>query len=248
MHIAGRSWHSKSIQPAAAKFLEDHQLLYTASRYAREHLSLPRHIILYATMPLYAGEAAHQRDNDHSTVLGQNSSQYLTLLCLHLCLPHLLLTHATPHAFPASDSVMHRHTNMTHAAACRNKDGRLWASVLAGPLGFLQARNPTQLVATPMSRIPGDPAELNMGDHIGTLAIKLETRQRERVNGVVSANKGSVLGIEVQQSFSGCPKYIQARAIKVDDAKLQKGRHSADARVSEGDEELLDEQRDFVER
>lgn len=92
---------------------------------------------------------------------------------------------------------------------CRNKDGRLWASVLAGPQGFLQSPEPSTLAATPLTRLPGDPAELNVGEHIGTLAIKLETRQRERVNGIVKANKGGTLSIDVEQSFSGCPKYIQ---------------------------------------
>lgn len=81
--------------------------------------------------------------------------------------------------------------------------------MLAGPKGFLKAAKPTTLVASPMSRLPGDPAELNVGDHIGTLAIKLETRQRERVNGIVSENKDGRIAIAVEQSFSGCPKYIQ---------------------------------------
>ena len=92
---------------------------------------------------------------------------------------------------------------------CRNKDGQLWASVLAGPKGFIQASKPTVLVASPLTRLPGDPAELNVGDHVGTLTIKLETRQRERVNGIVTANEAGKLAIAIEQSFSGCPKYIQ---------------------------------------
>ena len=101
--------------------------------------------------------------------------------------------------------------NQAWQSQCRNKDGLLWASVLAGPRGFLKTSKPTKLVANPMTRLPGDPAELNVGDHIGTLAIKLETRQRERVNGVVSENVDGQIAIAVEQSFSGCPKYIQGR-------------------------------------
>lgn len=64
-----------------------------------------------------------------------------------------------------------------------------------------------------MTRIPGDPAELNVGDHIGTLAINLNTRQRERVNGIVSQQGGGRLEIAVEQEFAGCPKYIQGKLI-----------------------------------
>lgn len=59
-------------------------------------------------------------------------------------------------------------TNQSHAGAterfwsfdegkhfCRNKDGRLWASVLAGPQGFLQSPQPSTLTASPLYRIPG---------------------------------------------------------------------------------------------
>ena len=92
---------------------------------------------------------------------------------------------------------------------CRNQDGRLWASALAGPTGFLSSPSPSAVTVRPFRQFSGDPAELNIGDHIGTLGITLETRRRERLNGIVESKDKGSLTIAVQQSFSGCPKYIQ---------------------------------------
>jgi hypothetical protein len=58
-------------------------------------------------------------------------------------------------------------------------------------------------------RLAGDPAELNVGEHVGSLGITLQTRRRERVNGIVTHSHSDSLTLSVQQSFSGCPKYIQ---------------------------------------
>ena len=77
------------------------------------------------------------------------------------------------------------------------------------PRGFLTSDTSSSLTVSPLRQFFGDPAELGVGELIGTLGIILETRQRERLNGVVEASGGGKLRIGVQQSFSGCPKYIQ---------------------------------------
>ena len=50
------------------------------------------------------------------------------------------------------------------------------------------------------------------GSPIGLLGIELDTRRRNRLNGVIdSCNEGG-LAVSVRQSFGNCPKYIQVGA------------------------------------
>lgn len=89
--------------------------------------------------------------------------------------------------------------------------GQVWASVLVGRPGFIDARNPGSLVIRTPGR-PGDPlfAVLVPGRPIGVLGIELETRRRNRVNGnVASFDQG--LEIVITQAYGNCPKYIQRR-------------------------------------
>ena len=85
----------------------------------------------------------------------------------------------------------------------------MWASVIAGPLGFLKPEGSDVLAAEPFYRIPSDPAELDKGGLLGSTAITLETRQRHRLNGRIQDLSDHRLAIAVEQSFGGCPKYIQ---------------------------------------
>ena len=91
--------------------------------------------------------------------------------------------------------------------------GDAWATLRAGPPGFLHSPDPAQLrVALP--REPQDPADAGMqeGDAIGLLGIELHTRRRNRMNGMLRCGSGQAgFGIEVRQSFGNCPQYIQLR-------------------------------------
>jgi predicted pyridoxine 5'-phosphate oxidase superfamily flavin-nucleotide-binding protein len=91
--------------------------------------------------------------------------------------------------------------------------GDAWATLRAGPPGFLHSPDPAQLrVALP--REPQDPADAGMqeGDAIGLLGIELHTRRRNRMNGMLRRGSGQAgFGIEVRQSFGNCPQYIQLR-------------------------------------
>jgi predicted pyridoxine 5'-phosphate oxidase superfamily flavin-nucleotide-binding protein len=91
--------------------------------------------------------------------------------------------------------------------------GDAWATLRAGPPGFLHSPDPAQLrVALP--REPRDPADAGMqeGDAIGLLGIELHTRRRNRMNGMLRRGSGQAgFGIEVRQSFGNCPQYIQLR-------------------------------------
>jgi uncharacterized protein len=90
--------------------------------------------------------------------------------------------------------------------------GRPRASLVAGPPGFASApdQHTLRLDAHPAE---GDPiAEgLGLGAPVGLLGIQLETRRRNRMNGIVSAVDERGFRVRVAQSFGNCPQYIQAR-------------------------------------
>ena len=90
--------------------------------------------------------------------------------------------------------------------------GQPWASVLAGPPGFVDSPDPRQLVVRAQP-FPHDPlAEtLGVGSPIGLLGIEPHTRRRNRLNGHVVRCDTAGFTVHVDQSFGNCPKYIQAR-------------------------------------
>ena len=93
-----------------------------------------------------------------------------------------------------------------------DKLGNPWASILVGKPGFVATPSDKilQITAKPL---PGDPLANNLalGIDIGLLGIELQTRRRNRMNGIVSEIASDGLEIAVKQSFGNCPQYIQAR-------------------------------------
>ena len=98
-------------------------------------------------------------------------------------------------------------------AAARDQSGQPWATLLAGPPGFIQSPDAGHLQFASQA-LPGDALELSLtaGAEIGLLGIDLETRRRNRVNGRLG--EGSTKGLEFQvgQAFGNCPQYITERA------------------------------------
>lgn len=90
--------------------------------------------------------------------------------------------------------------------------GAPWASIAWGLPGFTSAQTPTRLEIGGHFA-PGDPALRNLvpGTPVGLLGIDLETRRRNRINGLISARHGAAFSIDVTQSFGNCQKYIHAR-------------------------------------
>jgi predicted pyridoxine 5'-phosphate oxidase superfamily flavin-nucleotide-binding protein len=90
--------------------------------------------------------------------------------------------------------------------------GQPWASILAGPPGFVASPDPRQLVvrAQPFSHDPLAQT-LRAGSPIGLLGIEPHTRRRNRLNGHVTRRDDDGFAVQVDQSFGNCPKYIQAR-------------------------------------
>jgi uncharacterized protein len=90
--------------------------------------------------------------------------------------------------------------------------GNPWASILVGKPGFLSSPSDRQLQVT-AKPLFADPlhANLTAGVDIGLLGIELQTRRRNRLNGVVTEVVDNGFTIQVRQSFGNCPQYIQAR-------------------------------------
>lgn len=96
-----------------------------------------------------------------------------------------------------------------------DREGRPWASALAGERGFMRATDPTTLR---IDAIPpaGDPLAraLVEGAPLGLLGIELETRRRNRVNGRVSARHEGGFTLTVEQTVGNCPQHIHPRQLR----------------------------------
>jgi len=98
-------------------------------------------------------------------------------------------------------------------AASLDAGGRVWASLLTGPPGFLAPAGPQRLriAAAP---IAGDPLGENLGaggrPALGLVVLDPRTRQRMRVNGTGRLDDHGV-EIDIRQVYGNCPKYIQLR-------------------------------------
>lgn len=110
-----------------------------------------------------------------------------------------------------------------------DKNRQPWASILAGPPGFIQSPDPKTLIIDAQLNST-DPLRdaLVPGASLGLLGIEPHTRRRNRVNGVVQDGPGPGLRVAVLQSFGNCPKYIQARkaeyvAVSTRDIRPQRG-------------------------
>lgn len=96
-----------------------------------------------------------------------------------------------------------------------DKHGDTWASMLAGPPGFIHSPTPTSL-SLALHIANGDPlAESinNVGASLGLLGINLENRRRNRVNVRVANVIDGVANLTVDQAFGNCPQYIQTRTL-----------------------------------
>ncbi len=98
--------------------------------------------------------------------------------------------------------------------------GQPWASVLAGPPGFVSSPTPT-LLEVQAGPLPGDPAADHgtAGAAVGLLGLQAHTGRRNRLNGWI-ADGDEDMAIQVAQSFGNCPKYIHPReAVYAPDAE-----------------------------
>lgn len=97
-----------------------------------------------------------------------------------------------------------------------DQTGDPWATIIAGHPGFMQAVDERSLHIS-ASRDPSDPADAGMEDRdvIGLLGIELQTRRRNRLNGVINRSGQSEFSLTVEHSYGNCPRYIQLRDFSV---------------------------------
>jgi uncharacterized protein len=95
--------------------------------------------------------------------------------------------------------------------------GQPWASMLAGPPGFLHTPDARHMEVSAWPH-PDDPlqATLAMGAPLGLLGLEPHTRRRNRMNGrvVEVQTQAGRFTVAVDQSFGNCPQYIQARELR----------------------------------
>lgn len=112
-------------------------------------------------------------------------------------------------------------------AASIDGGGRVWASLLTGPPGFLKAAGETRvrLDARPEA---GDPLAANLAarSELGLLVIDPATRRRMRLNGLGSLDPAGGISLDIEQVYGNCRKYIQARQL-VDDTGGRQARPEA---------------------
>jgi len=101
----------------------------------------------------------------------------------------------------------------------RDPAGRLWASPLTGPAGFLAVTSPTTLQVT--ASIPAtDPLHtLPPGQQVGLIVVEFAGRRRVRLNGTLTDTSAGRLVVEVDQAFGNCPQYIQQRVLDPDHSR-----------------------------
>jgi len=110
-------------------------------------------------------------------------------------------------------------------AASLDAGGRVWASLLTGPAGFLSPAGPQRLRIT-AAPIAGDPLRENLGaggrPALGLVVLDPRTRQRMRVNG--TGRLDDHVEIDIRQVYGNCPKYIQLRESEADAPPAPSGR------------------------
>ncbi|MDX6759529.1 MULTISPECIES: pyridoxamine 5'-phosphate oxidase family protein [Streptomyces] len=90
--------------------------------------------------------------------------------------------------------------------------GRMWASWLTGPPGFVRATGPRRISVAggPPAGDPLAEALATAGTRVGTIALDPRTRRRMRLNGTLAATARG-FAVEAEQVFANCPKYLQKR-------------------------------------
>ncbi len=95
-----------------------------------------------------------------------------------------------------------------------DSEGRPWASLVAGPTGFIQSPDAGHIHLN-TTALSGDPLNKTLQEdtYLGVLGIEPATRRRNRFNGRAAHVVGGGFDIFVDQSFGNCPKFIQTRDV-----------------------------------
>lgn len=120
-------------------------------------------------------------------------------------------------------------------------DGRVWASAVFGPPGFLQSHSGATVeidahpdAGDPLNDLVGAPQPRG----VGLLAIDLSRRMRARINGRTIAERGQ-LTVAVEECYANCPKYIHRRNLATEGNSAGMHRQRAD-RIPDAWRALID--------
>lgn len=108
------------------------------------------------------------------------------------------------------------HQQQMLVAGIQDANGHIWCSMLTGdPPLFIRVTS-SQMIEIEANQWTGDPfwEHISFLKPIGLLAIDLQKRRRMRLNGTISKKDASGISVKVNQAYSNCPKYIQARTLK----------------------------------
>jgi len=96
-----------------------------------------------------------------------------------------------------------------------DETGWPWATLLAGPPGFVHSPDPHTLDIHRRADA-SDPAWQGIvdGAAVGLLGIELHSRRRNRMNGTIGEMRLDGFTVQVEQAFGNCPQYIQRRAAR----------------------------------
>ncbi|RTE67534.1 hypothetical protein EH243_00890 [Amphritea opalescens] len=96
-----------------------------------------------------------------------------------------------------------------------DQQGYPWAIPLFGKPGFITSPNETALTLEALPSLTNLLSlDFTQGQKVGALGIQLDSRRRNRLNGIISAINDKRFTIEVEQSFGNCPQYIQKRELQ----------------------------------
>jgi predicted pyridoxine 5'-phosphate oxidase superfamily flavin-nucleotide-binding protein len=132
------------------------------------------------------------------------------------------------------------------AVATAAPDGALWASLWCGAEGFLRSDDEgerLEFISALDRTLAVDAVRplIRAGAPLATLVIDFVTRQRLRINGIVTRADATGLELRAREVFGNCNKYIQRRQ-RADDLAV-----SDVAPVVQG-HALDEERRDFIAR
>lgn len=106
-------------------------------------------------------------------------------------------------------------------ASSIDSSGRLWASLITGPPGFLTVASSQTLNLNPISTIDSQLIQnLHTYPTMGLLTLDLAARRRLRVNGYSKKVTAQAIQLQVQQVFFNCPKYLQTRYL-ISDTRIR---------------------------
>ena len=98
-----------------------------------------------------------------------------------------------------------------------DREDDVWATLIVGKPGFMGSPEADTLVIA-ASVDPRDPGACGFKpDHpVGLLGIELQTRRRNRLNGIIASERGGRYEVRVHQAFGNCPQHIRLRDYRFD--------------------------------